>query len=213
MRSNGGNPKTEPPACVGNGEGSRPWSGGQQDYEDTLGPNRSGGMDKVVAKQPPKGPDPLGPVPDWGPTAGVEVVSGGVGPERDQHPRASRQPGGGGAASRGGVRHRVVRQPRRPGGSLGNELLRCHGDGARGLRSMGVAAAMSPTPSRHISPKVRTDTGCARESSPRSRLNLVPRDYDGVIVTWLRPDGDHVTFAQVDRDVRDPKPAAAVPRI
>ena len=54
----------------GQWQGSRPWSGGQQDYEDALGPNRSGGMDKVVAKQPPKGPDPLGPVPDWGPAAG-----------------------------------------------------------------------------------------------------------------------------------------------
>jgi hypothetical protein len=53
---------------------------------------------------------------------------------------------------------------------------------------MGVAAAMSPTPSRHISPKVQTDTGCPESQSPRSRLKLVPRDYDGVMVTWLRPE-------------------------
>jgi hypothetical protein len=47
-------------------EGTRPWSGSSQDYEDVLGPERSGGIDKVVsgpkvAGRRTNGDDYLGP--------------------------------------------------------------------------------------------------------------------------------------------------------
>jgi hypothetical protein len=35
-------------------EGTRDWSGSPEDYEDVVGPNRSGGLDKVVRTQNPQ---------------------------------------------------------------------------------------------------------------------------------------------------------------
>ena len=54
-------------------EGTRPWTGHPQDYEDVIGPNRSGGMEKVIRTGNPA----TGLLKDegWGTgTAGVPVT-------------------------------------------------------------------------------------------------------------------------------------------